>query len=272
MAKFVDGKKQKQKKAEPQAAAAVFSRATRSEESMVVTLLGIAPAFNNAISPEKLGEIMAPQPGGKTKEEKATTTKQDPVSEFRKSVYRIRDERAATLIGFRASAIRKIIVGAAGLANMKPKAVENALWFAKGDPDTNFMCVWGIPLFDIRMVKQGGMVKVPTGRARAYMPEWCAQVTINYTPSTITRDQLLAALQEGGRSSGLGDNRKNSFGRFEIVNATDPRVVKLQKTAGRAAQVQALEDAVFSNEDTQLTWEVYETRTRGFGLPYTKRG
>ena len=42
MAKFVDGKKQKQKKAEPQAAAAVFSRATRSEESMVVTLLGIA--------------------------------------------------------------------------------------------------------------------------------------------------------------------------------------------------------------------------------------
>lgn len=56
-------------------------------------------------------------------------------------------------------------------------------------------------------------------RARPIFDEWSCKFTILYDPDEVNEEDVLAALQLGGKLCGLGDYRPD-YGRFEVVRAS----------------------------------------------------
>lgn len=67
-------------------------------------------------------------------------------------------------------------------------------------------------LRDVRMVVVNGK-RVP--RTRPIFNNWSATFTIDYDPSIMNREHVIAALREAGRLHGLGDLRP-TYGRFVV--------------------------------------------------------
>ena len=79
--------------------------------------------------------------------------------------------------------------------------------------------------------------------------------------------QLFAA---AGMIQGVGDWRpekgSGTFGQFELVDPDDERFRNLVETAGRAVQIEAMQEAAPYDEETAelLSWFVDEADRRGF--------
>lgn len=72
--------------------------------------------------------------------------------------------------------------------------------------------LWDAKFYDIRTVV---VQQSRTMRCRAAFSNWTTHAEVYFDASMVNRDQLVQAMNDGGRFSGLGDYRPQ-FGRYEV--------------------------------------------------------
>lgn len=248
----------------------VVRKEKKQETEVYIPIVGRTPLFLNAATPSVASVLIFPEPK-KTKAQREKSLKHDPVAEFRRSMYRIEDPQSPTYVGLKAAAFKKAMEGVSALNGFTKVGFQSLSLYSKALYEGDFVPVWGIPQFDIRFVRVGAMKTMDT-RCRGLMLEWASLVRIRYVEEAITVQQILNLMFDAGQTQGVGDNRKNGFGRFDLANKDDPEFLRIQAEGGRDAQVKAVLDAEFANRFTKETWEETELRLLSNGRDYTQRG
>jgi hypothetical protein len=226
-------------------------------------LLGTSPLIMNRFQEKEKRRILLP-PRAQNRAARATSLKHNPLEEFRNSIYRCRDENAPTLVHLPDNAIKKAMAQAAIDTPGATKAEIGRL-VTITSPTVH---LYGIPHLHMAMVRQADIKKTPDVRTRAYFPEWACKVQIRYILNLITQTDISRLLANAGIITGIGDGRQEkgsfSFGLWELVEPTDPRWLKIVETGGRAAQLAAMEDPIFADDDSAelLGWYDGEIRQR----------
>lgn len=228
-------------------------------------LVGITPMIQNRLPEKARQELLMPK-GKKTAAERASTLKHDPLAEFRSSIHRIADPKAATLIGMPASAVKKAIASAALDIPGAKKSQIGRLTFVRGD----VVPVYGVPQVLCSIVRSADMNKTPDVRSRAILAKWAMTVEIEHPGELISSTSLANLLAAAGRFVGLGDWRTEkgagNYGGFSVMLPTDPEFQAIVKGGGRAAQAKAMESPTSFNDETDelLGWFSVELKRRGF--------
>ncbi len=230
-------------------------------------LLGITPMIQNRLPEKARMELLMPK-GKKTAAEKASSLKHDPIAEFRASPTTIADDDAPTLIGVPASAVKKAIAAAALDIPGAKKSQIGRLTYVRGD----VVPVYGLPQVMSAVVRSADMNRTPDVRTRCVLPKWCAMVTIEHPSAIISSQSLANLLVAAGRFIGIGDWRSEkgagNYGSFVIANADDAAVKAIMKSGGRKAQIAAMANPDYYNDETKelLSWFTGELKSRGLRL------
>lgn len=251
------------------------ARKTKNEEAIDVLnvargrvrfyVLGESPLIYNAMSYKVWQGLLLPS-GRKTAAEKASRPKHDPVEEFRHSVYRSLDDDSETLLMFPATAFKKAMMGAAVDLPGAAKAKVGRLLYVVGDQ----VPIWGVPELLMSVTRSSDMNRTPDVRTRAIVRRWCTTFTCEFAEPLLKAPVVSKLLGAAGMMQGIGDWRvqkgSGNFGRFELVEESDPRIKVLMDSAGRAAQVAAMATPEpFDSETEQLyEWCESELMRRGF--------
>ena len=235
--------------------------------SLTVHILGTRPMLCNALSRKAIQELLLPK-GKKSTAERATSLKHNPVAEFRDSMSYLSNPAAPTMLAVPASAFKKALSEVAlRVPGSKKKEISQLCWIA-GQAGVK-VPLWGIPLLHMAAVRSADMNKTPDIRTRAMLDEWCCSITIEYATPNLNASTVAKLLDASGLLMGVGDFRQEkgagSFGQFRIVAEDDPTLLRLKATAGRAAQIAAIERADPADEDSGalLTWFHEELERRG---------
>lgn len=238
-----------------------------SHERYTFHLLGTSPFVCNAMSAKTRQGLLLP-PKKKNKMERETTLKHDPLDEYQRSVYRARDTKEPTHIVFPAAGFKRAMASAALEMPGTNKAQIGRLVWAEG----TYVPIYGVPQLWMTTVRSADMARTPDVRSRAIIPAWAAQVTLDFVTPQLNGQAVANLLASAGVFIGVGDGRPEkgalSFGRFEIVEPSDPRYVAVVKAGTRNAQVKALAASspeCFDVETEELLdWWKTESRRRGF--------
>lgn len=236
-----------------------------TEEAVTFCVLGVSPFVCNAMSAKARQGLLFP-PKKKSKSEKESTLKHEPMQEFVRSAYRSQGDDAEARIEFPAAGFKRAMASAAlELPGVNKSQIGRLCWV-----DGHMVPLFGIPQLWMAMVRQAGLSRTPDVRTRAIIPEWAARVTIRYVTPNLNLQAVGNLLASAGVFIGVGDGRPEkgalSFGRFELVSEDDERYQRLLKTGGREAQDAAFENPTFFDTETEelLDWWDAETRRRGF--------
>ena len=92
------------------------------------------------------------------------------------------------------------------------------------------------------------MARTPDIRTRAVMTEWACVISVSYVKPKLNQTSVVNLIAAGGITCGIGDWRQEkgsgSHGQFRIVGPNDKDFLRILKNGGRAAQQQALADAL----------------------------
>jgi hypothetical protein len=220
-------------------------------------ILGTAPMLHNCMSQKAMQELLLPT-GRKTEADKKTSLKHQPLSEFRDSVYFDKDEKGPTYIQHLSSAFRGAMRSAAlDLPGVSKAEVGRLMWV-----ENERVAIFGIPEMDMRIVRQAGMNRTPDVRTRCIMREWACSITVSYTMPQLKLQSVANLLAAAGMYIGIGDYRNEkgagNFGVFQIVSEDDADYQRIIKTGGRAAQLAAMADPGFYNEETERLYHWFE--------------
>jgi hypothetical protein len=217
-------------------------------------VIGTSPMLHNCLSEKARHELLLPS-GRKTRAELQMNLKHNPMEEFRASYY-FNKHKGPTLIQHLSSAFRGAMKSAAlDLPGVTKAEIGRLLW-VEGDR----IDIYGIPMIDLRPVRQAGMNRTPDIRTRCITPEWAAKVTVSYTKPQLKEQAVYNLLAAAGIYIGVGDYRNEkgagNYGLWRICNADDPDFLRIVKTGGRAAQEAAVKSPEPYNEETEelLTW------------------
>ena len=229
-------------------------------------ILGVTPLVHNRPSEKAKHELLLPR-GRKSAIERATTLKHVPVEEFKASPYILKDDSARTLIAMRAAAYKGAMRAAALDIPGAKKAQIGRLVRVDGDHG-DLVEVFGIPLLKMDVVRSADMNRTPDIRTRAAMREWACRLTITFARPLIRAQAVANLLAGGGLIAGVGDGRPEKgaldYGQFRICDKDDPDFKRIMKTAGRQAQIAALDQAVPYDDETAelLAWFTDELSSR----------
>jgi hypothetical protein len=226
------------------------------------TVIGVQPFIYNSISAKAQRELLLP--ARKTKGDRIKTLKQDPMAEYRSSVYRSKDGPTALVIP--ASMFKKSVANAAIDIGGATKAEMGRLMWIPGAS----VAMYGTPQMLIGIMRDAGQARTPRIRTRAIVPEWTATFTIEYVKPNLTQTAVANALQAAGLITAVGDSRPQkghgTFGQFRLAAEEDAALIEHIKTNGaRAAQEEALTNPEFYDENTEelYSWFVEELERRG---------
>jgi len=235
----------------------------RLEKRVTTVHLLLHDLLMNRATKKMMEELLLPK-ATTNRAGRATTLKHDPVSEFRDSVYICRDQSAPTLIHFPSGAFKGAISSA---ALRTPGATKTEIGQLV-QIITPTVYIYGIPLLDMRVVKQAGIRQTPDVRTRAlFRTAACSIEAAHYAP--VSDVDLMNLVANGGEIIGIGDGRpekgKLACGKFELVAFDDERFQQLLKHGARAAQIKALENPVAADVDSEelLAWYESEIVKRG---------
>lgn len=216
-------------------------------------LIGTAPILHNCLSNKAKHELLLPS-GRKTEAEKKTTLKHDPLAEYNASIYR--SKAGPTLIQHLSSAFRGAMRSAAlDLPGVTKAEIGRLLW-VEGDR----VDIYGVPLLDMRIVRQAGMNRTPDVRTRCIMREWACSITVSFTKPQLKEQAVANLLAAAGLYIGIGDYRNEkgagNYGLFTIVQDDDEDYQRILATGGRAVQEAAMLAPDTFNEETDelLSW------------------
>jgi hypothetical protein len=218
-------------------------------------LLGTAPLLHNCLSNKAKHELLLPM-GRKTEAERKTTLKHQPHEEFRESIYYNSKPGSPTLVQHLSSAFRGAMRSAAlDLPGVTKSEIGRLLW-VEGDR----VDIYGVPLLDMRIVRQAGMNRSPDVRTRCIMREWACAITVAFTKPQLKEQAVANLITAAGLYIGIGDYRNEkgagNYGLFRVCDANDPDYVRICKSGGRKVQDAAMKTPEPFNEETAelLTW------------------
>lgn len=223
----------------------------------------------NRVSQKAARELLMPR-GRKSAIERATSLKHVPVDEYRASPYTLSD--GPTLLAVRSAAIKGAMATAAlDIPGAKKAQVERLVWV-----EGNYTSLYGVPRLHMDIVRSADMNRTPDVRTRACVSEWACRVRIGFSRPLITPQAVLNLLAAAGITAGIGDNRPEKggpFGKFRVVDPTDPAFKRIVKDGARAAQVRAMEHPVPYDAETAelLAWfDTERERRQKEGRPVPK--
>lgn len=222
-----------------------------------VFLLGMSPMIQNRMAEKAKRDLLLPR-GRLNAAEKAGNLKHEPLSEYRASVYRIKGQDNPTLIGMPATAFKGAMrTAATRLPGVARTEVDQLIWVQGYS-----IAIYGVPQLRMDVVRMADISKTPDIRTRAILPEWCCRLTISYVMPMITLKAAANLLAGGGIVSGVGDFRqekgKGNYGMFELVSADDERWARIAASGGRAAQLAALQDPAYWDDESEELFIWYE--------------
>jgi hypothetical protein len=227
---------------------------------LTVCLLGQTPLIFNRQSEKARRGLLYPS-GPKTKGEKATTLKHEPLEEFRDSPYVNRDETEQTLFHFPSGAFKKAIASAAVDMPGIAKAQVNRLCSIASTQ----INIFGKPYLKADMVRQAGMSRTPDVRFRCCLKQWACSLDVTFMASLISGEELSMLVGAAGLIIGVGDYRvekgAGDFGQFRVVDRQDKRWLNIIATQGRAVQVATMKDVVYYDDETEDLVEWFYTES-----------
>jgi hypothetical protein len=203
--------------------------------------------------------------GGKKTAAEKRELKHDPEQEFRDSVYLM--QAGPTLLGFPAPGIKAAMAEAALETKSVTKSSANRLIFM---PEYRVK-VWGRPLLKMDVVRSADAARTPDIRTRAFLPNWCAEVSICFVTPTLSIHSVVSMLANAGAIIGIGDFRqgkgKGAFGTFSVHGDDmddETQAIWDQITAeGREVQQAALDNPECADAETEALMQMlFDERQR----------
>lgn len=228
-------------------------------------VVGTSPLICNAMSAKARQQLLLP-PITKTRSQKQSTLKHEPMEEYRRSPYKAIGDDVPTRIVFPGAAFKALLASAALDLDGANKAQIGRLSYV---PLYN-VPIYGIPQLFMSIVRSADMNKTPDVRTRAILPKWAATFSVEFVTPILREQSVTNLLASGGITRGIGDWRpekgKGSFGQFRIAGPSDPEYLHILKTGGRAAQDAALHAPTCYDHETEelLEWFGAEVARRGF--------
>lgn len=225
-------------------------------------MVGTAPFVCNRMSFKVKCGLLLPA-RKKNQAQKESTLKHDPVGEFRDSPLTIKDPNAPTLLAVSGAGIHKCMSSAAMDVGGKKTEVGRLTWV-----EAEQVGLYGIPKLFMAVVRQQGMNRAPDIRTRAIVEQWACEVAIRFVRPKLGAQAVFNLLASGGQFIGIGDGRPEkgalAYGRFRLCNADDEEFRHIVKYGGRAAQIDAMDNPVCYDDESQelLTWFHEESARR----------
>lgn len=216
---------------------------------VTLRLLGQTPLYFNSMSAKAMRTLLVG--GAKKTAAERKLLKHDPESEYRDSIYKI--AQGPTLLGFPAPGVKGAMSTAALETPGITKSSVQRLIFL---PEQKVK-VWGTPYLKMDVVRSADINKTPDVRTRAYLPRWCAEVTIAFVQPTLSTQSIVSLLSNAGAIIGIGDFRqekgRGSFGTFSVSGDGDQSDLwdDLTQNEGRDAQQFAMDNPTPADETTE---------------------
>lgn len=227
-------------------------------------VIGDSPLLMNRFAMKALQEILQPSLK-KNKADKQSGPKHFPLQEFKSAAHILKDEGPTYLampsLCFK-GAIRNAALDIPGMT----KAQIGRLTWVEGE----HVPIWGIPQMHLGIVRNSDPGHTPDVRTRPILRRWAAKLTISYVAPLLQPKPILALLQAGGIFIGVGDFRAQkglgNFGQFRMVAPSDSEFKDIVKNGGRKAQIAAMMNPTFYDEQSEelYNWYVKEINRRGF--------
>lgn len=217
---------------------------TQSEAKL--TIVGNTPLYFNAMSAKAQRTLLVG--GGKKTAAERRELKHNPEQEFRDSIYKL--PAGDTLLAFPAAGIKQAMATAAlETAGIKKTEVQRLIFLPQEK-----VHVWGEPLLKMDIVRSADMNRTPDVRTRAFLPEWCAEVTIRFMTPNFSLHGIVSLLANAGAIVGIGDFRqekgRGGFGTFTVSpDGSDERIAEI-KRQGRMVQMAAMHNPRPADEET----------------------
>jgi hypothetical protein len=236
-------------------------------------LLGTAPLIMNRFSAKAKQELLFPATNKKNKAARQEHLKHDPLAEYRECMYRNRDASEPTLLHFPQGAFSKAMAFAA----LDVPGASKAEILRLVSIQSLQVNIFGIPHLGMDMVRSSNMARTPDVRTRAYLPQWCCEITVSYAKTNIGPFGVMNLLAAAGHVVGLGDYRPQkggAYGKFIVVdpNGKDMNEYKLVQKQARAAQEAAYDTPDFFDPDSRelYEWFIAEVERREKSTPSAK--
>jgi len=234
-------------------------------------LVGTAPLLHNTLSNKAKHELLLPS-GRKTDADKKVTLKHVPLDEYNASIYRAK--AGPTLVQHLSSAFRGAMRSAAlDLPGVSKAEIGRLLW-VEGDR----IDIYGVPLLDMRIVRQAGMNRTPDVRTRCIMREWACSITVSFTRPQLKEQSVGNLLAAAGLYIGIGDYRNEkgagNYGLFRTVSADDKDWPRIVAGGDRKVQEAAMAAPETFNEETEelLSWYTDAVKDHRSFAPITSKG
>tara|TARA_R100000654_G_scaffold46033_1_gene72165 strand:- start:462 stop:1193 length:732 start_codon:yes stop_codon:yes gene_type:complete len=180
-------------------------------------MIGQTPMYFNSMGAKAWRDLLVG--GGKKTAAQKKDIKHNPEAEFRDSVYK--KETGDTYLCFPAAGVKGAMATAALETGGITKTSVQRLIFL---PESHIQ-IWGKPFLKMDIVRSADMNKTPDVRTRAYLPQWCAEVTVKYVVPTLSAHSIVSLLSNAGTIVGIGDFRqekgRGSYGTFSVSGAED---------------------------------------------------
>ena len=227
-------------------------------------ILGTSPLIFNAVSDKARRELLLPA-GRKTVADRAQSLKHEPMSEYRNSTYRHRENDHPTRLYMPAPAFKGTMRTAAlDMPGTKKTEIGRLVWV----PGQKIN-IFGVPQMLMSVVRSSDINRTPDIRTRAILPEWCAVVDVQYVEPKLNMKTIWKLLGAGGILAGVGDWRQEkgsgNHGQFDLVEDGNEQVKRIMKSGGRVAQDAALHEPLYYDLETEelYHWFTEEIERRG---------
>jgi len=226
-------------------------------------MIGQTPMYFNSMGAKAWRDLLVG--GGKKTAAQKKDIKHNPEAEFRDSVYK--KDTGSTYLCFPAAGVKGAMATAALETGGITKTSVQRLIFL---PESHIQ-IWGKPLLKMDIVRSADMNKTPDVRTRAYLPQWCAEVTVKYVVPTLSAHSIVSLLSNAGTIVGIGDFRqekgRGSYGTFSVSGAEDmgeyQEIWDEITKEDREVQKLAMEQPICADEQTaELMQYLQEERLR----------
>lgn len=224
-------------------------------------IIGQTPLFQNRMAAKAKQQLLVG--GGKKTAADKVKVKHDPLAEYRDSMERVAD--GPTALGMRVVAMKAAMCTAALETGGITKTSAQRLLFMPGE----LTPLYGVPQLRMDIVRSANINRTPDVRTRAYLPKWGAEIEVHHVLPQLSISSVVTLACNAGVLVGLGDFRqekgKGSFGSFRVIgpDEKDSEWDELVAFHGRAAQLAAIADPEFADDDTaELMSHFFVEKTR----------
>lgn len=185
-------------------------------ETLRVPIVGTSPLIMHCWDQKAVRKMLDAQQGRKSPKEI-----RDPQADYEASIYRTDDGYGFPILAFRTATIR-----AARLFDKSvPMTVVRQALIFRGVPSADRRQELAPIVGEPKMRED--MVKVGTGtdvRYRAEFLDWSAELVVSYPPASLDAGSVLALIEVGGLSVGVGDwrpEKTGTHGTYRIADEVD---------------------------------------------------